>query len=430
MLKDLVRERLIAAADEIFEMFERTIASYEEQLCRAREENERHRRRLGDVCNTPNVDRVREPPSMKEKKEDPEPPLVLKEEEEETDVDSFHPTAQNKHQRLQRGGASPDQLCDGYDAEELWRSRAHAEGDTDWDPASPTEDDDSASVADPSASRPGDAEREEREASAQKGNKRKRRPHEWLRSKMKEARNKGKAYVNTRGIAVPGKNLVALPRHLCRHRCAERVTEEERRMIFRNFWDLGHFDLQNAFICGSVKLVGVQRRRPQRRRRDAGEAKNRSYSRKYSLTAGQGGHVEVCKTFFLATLCVSNGRVDRALQKQAEKGPGSPSPDGRGKHDNRRRVSDESLRLIKEHIASFPEHESRRAQRDGKYLTVAQMHRLYREQCRQNGREPEKEWLYRRIFLNQFGLSFRPPGEDACLLAPLGAKARDSPLLL
>ncbi|XP_061622791.1 gastrula zinc finger protein XlCGF57.1-like [Phyllopteryx taeniolatus] len=52
MLKELVRERLIAAADEIFSLFERTIASYEEQLCRAREENEKQRRQLEDVSNT------------------------------------------------------------------------------------------------------------------------------------------------------------------------------------------------------------------------------------------------------------------------------------------------------------------------------------------------------------------------------------------
>ncbi|XP_077416810.1 uncharacterized protein LOC144048560 [Vanacampus margaritifer] len=49
MLKDLVRERLIAAADEIFGLFEKTIASYEEQLRRAREENERQRQQLEAV---------------------------------------------------------------------------------------------------------------------------------------------------------------------------------------------------------------------------------------------------------------------------------------------------------------------------------------------------------------------------------------------
>ncbi|XP_019741240.1 uncharacterized protein LOC109525283 isoform X2 [Hippocampus comes] len=49
MLKELVRERLVAAADEIFGLFESTIASYEEQLCRAREENEGQRRQLEAV---------------------------------------------------------------------------------------------------------------------------------------------------------------------------------------------------------------------------------------------------------------------------------------------------------------------------------------------------------------------------------------------
>lgn len=55
MLKDLVRERLMAAADEILEMFERTIASYEEQLCRVKDESERQRRQLEAVGMPPDV---------------------------------------------------------------------------------------------------------------------------------------------------------------------------------------------------------------------------------------------------------------------------------------------------------------------------------------------------------------------------------------
>ncbi|XP_061734550.1 piggyBac transposable element-derived protein 4-like isoform X2 [Nerophis ophidion] len=46
MLRELVRERLMAAADEIFWLFERTIASYEEELSRTREEKERQRQQL------------------------------------------------------------------------------------------------------------------------------------------------------------------------------------------------------------------------------------------------------------------------------------------------------------------------------------------------------------------------------------------------
>ena len=36
MLSLLVKQRLTAAAEEIFELFERTIAEYEEELCRQR----------------------------------------------------------------------------------------------------------------------------------------------------------------------------------------------------------------------------------------------------------------------------------------------------------------------------------------------------------------------------------------------------------
>ncbi|XP_061671970.1 uncharacterized protein LOC133498820 [Syngnathoides biaculeatus] len=104
MLKDLVRERLIAAADEIFGLFERTIASYEEELGRAREESERHRRRLEAVCKTPmampgqDIKQHRgssnleeedlQPTHFVEEEERPQP-LFVKEEEEEADVSKF-----------------------------------------------------------------------------------------------------------------------------------------------------------------------------------------------------------------------------------------------------------------------------------------------------------------------------------------------------
>ncbi|XP_061528617.1 zinc finger protein 572-like [Phycodurus eques] len=113
MLKELVRERLIAAADEIFGLFEGTIASYEEQLRRGREETERHRRQLEAVCKTQIVIRVEDvqqligrqkelplqlqwgssdlkqdeirDPHVKEEKEGPQPPHV-KEEEAVADI--------------------------------------------------------------------------------------------------------------------------------------------------------------------------------------------------------------------------------------------------------------------------------------------------------------------------------------------------------
>ncbi|XP_061625203.1 oocyte zinc finger protein XlCOF6-like isoform X2 [Phyllopteryx taeniolatus] len=116
MLKELVRERLIAAADEIFGLFERTIASYEEQLGRAREETERHRRQLESVGVTRIVVHVKDlqqqsggssleqehpqPLHLKEEEEHPQPlhlkedvkdpqDVHIKEEEEKAEVTEF-----------------------------------------------------------------------------------------------------------------------------------------------------------------------------------------------------------------------------------------------------------------------------------------------------------------------------------------------------
>ena len=51
MLRSLVKQRLTAAAEEIFGLVERTIAEYEEELCRSKEENERQRKLLDAVFN-------------------------------------------------------------------------------------------------------------------------------------------------------------------------------------------------------------------------------------------------------------------------------------------------------------------------------------------------------------------------------------------
>ncbi|XP_078100784.1 uncharacterized protein LOC144513554 isoform X2 [Sander vitreus] len=70
MLRALVEQRLTAAAEEIFGLFERTIAEYEEELCRSKEENERQRELLDAVFN----------PQLRLHRADVEQLLVVKEE--------------------------------------------------------------------------------------------------------------------------------------------------------------------------------------------------------------------------------------------------------------------------------------------------------------------------------------------------------------
>ncbi|XP_054629014.1 oocyte zinc finger protein XlCOF7.1-like [Dunckerocampus dactyliophorus] len=98
MLKELVKQRLMMAADEIFALFERTIASYEEELYRMRAEKERQRQQQEALSKTHIVLHVEDvqqlidhqegcPPQLEAegsilKQEDPQPPHVKEEEEE------------------------------------------------------------------------------------------------------------------------------------------------------------------------------------------------------------------------------------------------------------------------------------------------------------------------------------------------------------
>ncbi|XP_061788354.1 uncharacterized protein [Nerophis lumbriciformis] len=74
----------MAAADEIFEMFETTITSYEEELARTREENTLQRQQLDAVSETPNVirDKDVQEGSSTFKPQDPQPPHIKEEYEE------------------------------------------------------------------------------------------------------------------------------------------------------------------------------------------------------------------------------------------------------------------------------------------------------------------------------------------------------------
>ncbi|KAJ0066243.1 hypothetical protein NL108_004148 [Boleophthalmus pectinirostris] len=81
-LRALVNERLTAAAEEIFALFERTIAEYEEEVCRSKEENQRKQELLDSILSpskSPGPGLNQDPPHtprIKEEPQEPEEPSV------------------------------------------------------------------------------------------------------------------------------------------------------------------------------------------------------------------------------------------------------------------------------------------------------------------------------------------------------------------
>ncbi|XP_061819582.2 uncharacterized protein [Nerophis lumbriciformis] len=101
LLRVLVKQRLTAAVEEIFVVLERTIAEYEEELSRTKEENERQRQLLDALFNKHqqtgiNKEHIyprQQGRSSRVEEEEPHPPRVKEEEEE-------HSISQEEHEGL------------------------------------------------------------------------------------------------------------------------------------------------------------------------------------------------------------------------------------------------------------------------------------------------------------------------------------------
>ncbi|XP_068423217.1 zinc finger and SCAN domain-containing protein 31-like [Clinocottus analis] len=165
MLRALVKQRLTAAAQEIFGLFERTIAEYEEELSASRDENERQRRLLDAVFNpevrvhradvqqlfavkdalqqqvwSSSLDQEdpeplhikEEPPHIKEDQEDPEPPHI-KEDQEDPEPPHIKEDPEPPHIKVDQEDLEPLHIKEDLeepepphikvDQEELWTSQ-------------------------------------------------------------------------------------------------------------------------------------------------------------------------------------------------------------------------------------------------------------------------------------------------------------------
>ena len=178
---------------------------------------------------------------------------------------------------------------------------------------------------------------------------------------------------------------------------------DQRRKIFNGFWALRKFDVQNAFICGCVKVSKVKRHYT--------PTSKRGNTCVYYLNNG-GESVRVCKVAFIRILGISNGRLSRVLASQAKQG-GVPTLDRRGHKEPPNKTSAEDKAFVKQHIELFPKYVSHYSRSDNPHrfylsphLTVSKMYHLYKDECSSNARRAVSEWVYRKTFNEEYNLSF------------------------
>ena len=87
-----------------------------------------------------------------------------------------------------------------------------------------------------------------------KTRRRQRNRDAWFRRRMQKAKNAGKEYQykNNKGewVTVPSKT-VGKP-CTCKAKCFENFDPEEIDEVFKSFWKLGDYDLQNMYLCNVI----------------------------------------------------------------------------------------------------------------------------------------------------------------------------------
>lgn len=243
--------------------------------------------------------------------------------------------------------------------------------------------------------------------------KRGRNERDWKQNIAKKQRNSGEGYVSrATGRHVRGREIGAP----CRDGCYDKITMPIIRELHKDFWAIGDFSLQNAYLQKCVSLIPVKRRRavvhPNAQRR-------RSGTRHYTLTYNTVTY-NPCKVGFLRILGISETRLRTAMCSLSPSG--CPRGDRRGRHPPGCKLPDSCVNKVLAHIKSVPtvsSHYTRAKSPNMRYLSgnlnIRKMFRLYLTWMEQNypGEKKVKLSFYRKKFRG-LRLGFSPPMTDTC----------------
>lgn len=259
------------------------------------------------------------------------------------------------------------------------------------------------------------------------GRKKIKRADTWTKAEAKKLRNSGERYTSkgivknqdgTKSKAI----VVRQPKSLlppcgdkCRLKCAEKIEEEQRTKIFREYWGLQDIEKKREFISSNMKSVNP--RYKYSNRQEPRKPNNAFY---FII---EGKNIRVCKFYFMATLAISHTAITTVLKKQLQCESGKVvDSDKRGLHKNHRKVSEDVKNTIRNHIRTIPRVESHycRSHSSKEYIegskTIADLHRDYEESCKQQHVPAANYLMYTKIFNEEFNLAFHLPKKDQCEL--------------
>uniref|UniRef100_A0A6P7G288 Uncharacterized protein LOC114333083 n=1 Tax=Diabrotica virgifera virgifera TaxID=50390 RepID=A0A6P7G288_DIAVI len=164
-----------------------------------------------------------------------------------------------------------------------------------------------------------------------RGRKRKRGCN--IDQRQQNKRNSGQSYTCKRG-----KGNVILQKSmgedcLCKRKCFEVVSADERKSIFQKFWEINNFNTQNAYLFGCMQIkIKARSTKPK------DSPSRRSHTVEYLITATGNTRYQICKKAFLNIhgLQHNRGRVEN-IAKNIKQGLLTPKMDERGRHANKKK---------------------------------------------------------------------------------------------
>lgn len=244
-----------------------------------------------------------------------------------------------------------------------------------------------------------------------RGKKRAAVPQNWKKEKAKRQRNSGLSYKSATGKIVEARKIGPPCSDKCRLSCSNKVAQDDRVQLFKDFWKLGELQRQRDYLTSCVDQVV-----PQYRRISAKKPRAPNCAFYVNLI---GKKVRVCKTFLINTFGVTE-RAIRTVITSKMSGSGIAAKDDRGKHSHHKKVDEALVQSVRDHIDSIPridshylrQHTSRQFIDGG--LTIAEMHRHYQKKRSEQNEAAVSYDLYSRIFNKEFNIGFFIPKKDQC----------------
>ena len=218
-------------------------------------------------------------------------------------------------------------------------------------------------------------------------------------------------YTSRSGKVVQARKTIYHRCGRCVNKCNEVLPDEDRDLIFQNYWKLGDRQRQRDYIASHVHVK-------QKQRQTNPDSKRKRTLHYYFTTRNQ--RVKVCKAVFLKTLGIGEKTVQYTVSQMLS--TGQSAEDGRKNQPPGIKKPDEVRNTIRAHISSFPAVESHYCRKNttrkylSKDLNIKTMYLLYQEMYQGDPSKQVKESYYRSVFNSpEFNhLSFHKPKKDLC----------------